>query len=145
MPPVPMQEEGFTNRTSCPSSCPRSGAFLSRSRKGFGRQRRSYPVQVSQVGGCPHKCPWVGSHTPSYGWQLLGLPSRVEYLSPQGVLLQRVYGMIASPRLFELRGPAALQATPSWAVCRQARHRLIPWLRVTFAMVTDAAQPGSDQ
>ena len=31
-------------------------------------------------------------HTPSFGRQLWGLPSRVEYLSPQGVLLPLVYG-----------------------------------------------------
>ena len=37
-------------------------------------------------------CPWVGPHAPSFGRQLWGLPSRVEYLSPQGVLLPLVYG-----------------------------------------------------
>ena len=35
--------------------------------------------------------------------------------------------------------------TPSWAVYRLACQRLLPWLRVTFAMVPDAAWPGSDQ
>ena len=34
---------------------------------------------------------------------------------------------------------------PSWTVYRLACHRLHPWLRVTFAMVPDAAWPGSDQ
>ena len=29
-------------------------------------------------------CPWVGPHAPSFGRLLWGLPSRVEYLSPQG-------------------------------------------------------------
>ena len=48
-------------------------------------------------------CLWVGSHALSCGWQLWGLPSRVEYLSPQGVLLLRVYHTIASPLWFELR------------------------------------------
>ena len=57
-------------------------------------------------------CPWVGSHAPSSAGQLWGLPSRVECLSPQGVLLLRVYGMIASPLWLELRGPAARQAPP---------------------------------
>ena len=30
-------------------------------------------------------CPWVGPHAPSFGRQLWGLLSCVEYLSPQGV------------------------------------------------------------
>ena len=33
----------------------------------------------------------------------------------------------------------------SEAVYRLACHRLLPWLRVTFAMVPDAAWPGSEQ
>ena len=90
-------------------------------------------------------CPRVGLHAPSFGQQLWGLPSSVEYLSPQGVLLPLVYRTTASPLWFELRGHSALQATPSWTVCRLACHRLLPWLRVTFAMVPDAAWPGSDQ
>ena len=45
----------------------------------------------------------------------------------------------------ELRGLSAWQATPSWTVYRLACHRLLPWLRVTFAMVPDAAWPGLDQ
>ena len=90
-------------------------------------------------------CPWVGSHAPSFGRQLWGLPSRVEYLSPQGVLLPLVYGTTASPLWLELRGHSAWQATPSWTVYRLACHRLLPWLRVTFAMVPDAARSGSDQ
>ena len=90
-------------------------------------------------------CPWVGPHAPSFGRQLWGLPSRVEYLSPQGVLLPLVYGTSASPLWLELRGHSAWQATPSWTVYRLACHRLHPWFRVTFAMVPDAAWPGSDQ
>ena len=90
-------------------------------------------------------CPWVGPHAPSFGRQVWGLPSRVEYLSPQGVLLRLVYGTTASPLWLELRGNSAWQATPSWTVYRLACHRLLPWLRVTFAMVPDAAWPGSDQ
>ena len=90
-------------------------------------------------------CPWVGPHAPSFGRQLWGLPSRVEYLSPQGVLLPLVYGTTASPLWLELRGRSAWQATPSWTVYRLACHRLHPWFRVTFAMVPDAAWPGSDQ
>ena len=90
-------------------------------------------------------CPWVGPHAPSFGRQLWGLPSRVEYLSPQGVLLPLVYGTTASPLWLELRGHSAWQATPSWTVYRLACHGLLPWLRVTFAMVPDAAWTGSDQ
>ena len=90
-------------------------------------------------------CPWVGPHAPSFGRQPWGLPSRVEYLSPQGVLLPLVYGTTASPLWLELRGHSAWQASPSWAVYRLACHRLLRWLRVTFAMVPDAAWPGSDQ
>ena len=90
-------------------------------------------------------CPWVGPHAPSFGRQLWGMPSRVEYLSPQGVLLPLVYGTTASPLWPELRGLSAWQATPSWTVYRLACQRLLPWLRVTFAMVPYAAWPGSDQ
>ena len=45
----------------------------------------------------------------------------------------------------ELRGLSAWQATPSRTVYRLACHRLLPWLRVTFAIVPDAAWPASDQ
>ena len=90
-------------------------------------------------------CPLVGPHAPSFERQLWGLPSRVVYLSPQGVLLPLVYGTTASPLWLELRGHSAWQATPSWTVYRLACHRLLPWLRVTFAMVPHAAWPGSDQ
>ena len=61
-------------------------------------------------------CPWVGPHAPSFGRQLWGLPGRVEYLSPQGVLLPLIYGTTASPLWPELRGRSAGQATPSWTV-----------------------------
>ena len=57
----------------------------------------------------------------------MGLPSRVEYLSPQGVLLPLVYGTTASPLWFELRGHSAWQVTPSWTVYRLACHRRLPW------------------
>ena len=90
-------------------------------------------------------CPWVGPHDPSFGRQLWGLPSRVEYLSAQEVLLPLVYGTTASPLWSELRGHSAWQVTPSWTVYRLACHRLLPWLRLTFARVPDAAWPGSDQ
>ena len=90
-------------------------------------------------------CPLVGPHAPSFGRQLWGLPSPVEYLSPQGVLLPLVYGTTASPLWLDLRGLSAWQATPSWTVYWLACQRLLPWLRVTFATVPDAAWPGSDQ
>ena len=75
----------------------------------------------------------------------LGVPSRVEYLSPQGVLLTLVYGTTASPLWLELRGLSAGQATCSWTAYQLACHLLLPWLRLMFAMVRDAAWPGSDQ
>ena len=90
-------------------------------------------------------CPWVGPHAPSFGRQLWGLPSRVDSLSPQGVLLPLVYGTPASPLWLELQGHSAWHATPSWTVYRLACHRLLLWLQVTFAMVPDAAWPGSEQ
>ena len=90
-------------------------------------------------------CPSVGSHAPSCGRQLWGLPSRMVYLSTQGVLLPRDYGWTALPLWLKLRGTVAWQATPPWAVCWHACHQLLSWLQVTFAMVPDAAWPGSGQ
>ena len=69
----------------------------------------------------------------------------MEYLSRQGVLLPFVYGTTASPLWLELRGRSAWQATPTRTLYRLACYRLLPWLRVTFAMVPDAAWQGSDQ
>ena len=40
-------------------------------------------------------CPWVGPQAPSFGLQLCRLLSRVEYLSPQEVLLPLVHGTTA--------------------------------------------------
>ena len=90
-------------------------------------------------------CPLVGPRAPSFGRQLWGLPSRVDYLSPQRVLIPLVYGTTASPLSLELRGLSAWQATPSWTVYRLACQWLLPWLRLTFAIVPDAAWPGSDE
>ena len=84
-------------------------------------------------------CPWLGPQAPSSRRHLWRLPGRVEYLSPQGVLLLLVYGTTASPLPLELQGLSAWQAAPSWALYRLACHRLLPWLRLTFAMVPDAA------
>ena len=71
-----------------------------------------------------------------------GLPSRLKCLSPQGILLPGVYGTSASPLWVELRSLAAWQATPSVTVYRLACHGFLPWLRLMFAMVPDAASPG---
>ena len=89
--------------------------------------------------------PWVGPHAPSFGRQLWGLPSGVEYLSPQGVLLPLLYSTTAPHWWLELQGLSAWQATPSWTVYGLTCQRLLPWLWLTFALVPDAAWPGSDQ
>ena len=86
-------------------------------------------------------CPWVGPHAPSFGRQLLGLPSPVEYLSPQGVLLPRAYGTTASPLWLQLRDPAAWQATSTWTAYQLACHPFLPWLWVTFSMVPGLGVP----
>ena len=78
---------------------------------------------------------------PPLGGSSGGLPSCLGYLPQQGVLLPRVYGTITSVLL----GLSAWQATLSWAAYGLACHRLPPWLRVTCAMVIDAAWPASDQ
>ena len=111
----------------------------------LGRHCRGHPVHVSQVGGCPHMCPWVGPHAPSFGRQLWGAaqPCGVS-LTTRGI----APACLRYDRLtlwLELRGHSAWQVTPSWTVYRLACHRLLPWLRVTFAMVSGAAWPGSDQ
>ena len=90
-------------------------------------------------------CPWVGPHVPSLRRQPSGLPSRVVYLSRQGVFLPLVYGTTASPLWLELRDLSAWQAAPSWTVYRLACHQLLPWLQVTFSMVPDAVWSDSDQ
>ena len=82
---------------------------------------------------------------PLLGAAALGAASPVEYLPPQGELPPLVYRTTASPLWLELLGRSAWQATPSWTLYRLACHRLLPWLRPTFAMVPDAAWPGSDQ
>ena len=85
--------------------------------------------------------PRGGPVAPSFERQLRGLPTHVGYLSPQGVLLLLLYGTTASLLWLGLRGISAWQATPSWTVYRLACDGLLPWLRVTFAMVPDAAWP----
>ena len=84
-------------------------------------------------------CPWVGSHANSFPRQLWGLPCRMRYLSPQ------VYSMITSPLWLEFRGLSGWQVTASWTVYRLACHQLLPFLRVTFAMVPNVAWPGPDR
>ena len=128
MPPLTMQEEGLTKGAVLSLTLPSVRRLLSRSRMCLGRHCRSHPVHVTNMGGCPHMCPWVGPHAPSFGRQLWGLPSHLEYLSLlQGVLLPPVYGTTASLLWLELRGLSAWQATPSWTVYRLACQRLLPW------------------
>ena len=79
---------------------------------------------AAALGGCP--AVWSISHHKGYC-------SRLSTVRPPQLLW------------LELRGHSAWQVTPSWTVYRLACHRLLPWLRVTFAMVPDAAWPGSDQ
>ena len=74
-----------------------------------------------------------------------GLPRRLEYLPLQGVLIPRVYGTTTSPLWLKLRDPTAGQVSSSWTVYQLACHWLLPWLRVTFAMLPDAAWRASDQ
>ena len=85
----------------------------------------------------------MNSVTCSLLWAAAG--GRVEYLQPQEILLPRAYGTISSSLWLELLGPAAWQATSSLAVCQHACHRLLPWLRVPFALVPDTAWPGPEQ
>ena len=42
-------------------------------------------------------------------------------------------------------GPRCFAGDTSWAVCGHACHRLMPWHRMTFAMVPGSAQPRSHQ
>ena len=77
--------------------------------------------------------------SPALNSSSVALPSCLEHLSPQGVLLPQLYGTSAPALWLELRGPAAWHATASWTVYRLACHQLLPWLRVMFAMVPDAA------
>ena len=46
--------------------------LLSRSRMCFGRHCCGHLVHVSQLGGCPHMCPWVGPHAPPFWGAALG-------------------------------------------------------------------------
>ena len=61
-------------------------------------------------------CLWVGPHAPSFGRQLWGAAQPCG-VSLTMVLLPRVYGTTTSPLWLELRGFAAWQVNPSWAVC----------------------------
>ena len=96
----------------------------------------------------PHVSAGTVTCPPPAGGSFRGLRGGLKYLSPPGVLLPRdytVYGTSTSLLWLELRGPAARQATPSWAVCRLACNQLIQQLQLTFAMVPDAAWLGSDR
>ena len=61
--------------------------LLSRSSRCLERQCHATPDQVSREPRCPHMCPWVGPHVPSFSSSPQGLPSPVEHLLPQAVVL----------------------------------------------------------
>ena len=90
-------------------------------------------------------CPWVGSHSPSYQRQLWKAAQQCGVSLTTGGIARANLRYDRLSLWLELRGPAAWQAAPFWAVCRHACHWLLPWLQVTFAKVPDAARPGSDQ
>ena len=90
-------------------------------------------------------CPWVGPHAPSFGRQLWELPSRVELLSPQGVLLPLVYGTTASPLWLELRGRSAGQATALLDCVPAGLSPVASMAPGDVCHGPDAGWPGSDQ
>ena len=57
-------------------------------------------------------CPWVGSHAPSCGRQSWWLPSRMEYLSPQGVLLPGCPRYDRLTPVARVAGPCCLAGDP---------------------------------
>ena len=57
-------------------------------------------------------CPCVGPHAPSFGRQLWGLPSRMQYLPPQEVLLPRVYSTMSLTPVARGAGPRCLAGDP---------------------------------
>ena len=90
-------------------------------------------------------CPWVGPRPPPSGGSSGGC-SAVWSISHHKRYCSRLSTVRPShPCGLSCPGLPAWQATPSWTVYRLACYRLLPWLRVTFAMVPDAAWPGSDQ
>ena len=75
---------------------------------------------------------------PPLGGSSGGLPSRLEYLSPQGVLVPRVYSAIASPLWLELRGLSCAVSQATWhlftgvhARCAVCAVSLATWLLFT--------------
>ena len=88
--------------------------------------------------------PWVGPHAPSFGRRLWGCPAVWSISHHKGYCSRE--STVRPPHPCGLNcGAPLLQATPSWTVYRLACQRLLPWLRVTLVMVSDAASPGSDQ
>ena len=84
-------------------------------------------------------CPWVGPHAPSFGRQPWRLPSRVEYLSPQEVLLPLVYGTTASPlRLEHTTTPAPSNISPACSATQTAG-------RTSRSSRTDCKSPSTTQ
>ena len=83
----------------------------------------------------PHVLPrWVvGANVPSFWRQRWGMPSRVEYVLPQRVLLPP--STVPSPHLCGLSCGVTLacRLLPSWTMYQHAWNSLLPWLWATFA------------
>ena len=100
---------------------------------------------------------------PPLGGSFGGMPCRFEILTPQRVLLLRVYGTPAVLSISHPKGYGSCESTVRspypcglicgfsllrrrplyWIVYRVACHRLLPWPRLPFAMDCDAAWLGS--
>ena len=135
MPPLTLQDKGLTKGTSCPSHCPISGAL------------EPLPHMLGNaLPRPPGPCVpgWRVSPHVSMGRATCCLlcAAALGAAQPCGVSLT-TRGI--APASLRYDRHSAWQATPSWTVYRLACQRLLPWLRVTFAMVPDAAWPGSDQ
>ena len=79
------------------------------------------------MGGCPHMCPWVGSHAPSCGRQLWGLPSRMEYLSPKGGITPASLRYNRLTAVAGVAGPHCLAGNPLLG-CVTARLSSVAWM-----------------
>ena len=90
-------------------------------------------------------CPSVGPHAPSFGRQLWGAAQQCGVSLTTGDIAAASLRYDRLTPMAQFAGPRCLASDPSWTVYRLACHRLLPWLRVMFAMVPDAAWLGSDQ
>ena len=95
---------------------------------------------------CLHMCPSVGSHAPSCGRQLWGgcpalwsISHPREYRSPESTVRPSHPGGSKCGALLLRRRPLP------WLCAGSPVTNFFPRLRLTFAMVADAAGPGSDQ